>query len=93
MEEIDLKIRNRLTRSLSPAKLLASFNPQPSEDLQTRVDYYFKPYSPATFKNKFMHFETDPDKFILGQINHILLSETSLSFSQRREITDFVDLL
>jgi hypothetical protein len=46
-----------LTRSKTPEKLLALFDPTPNEEIQKKIDYFFKPYSPKQEVTKFMRFE------------------------------------
>lgn len=39
-------IKPELIRSKTPEKLLALFDPTPSEAVQKKIDYFFMPYSP-----------------------------------------------
>ena len=43
-------------RSKTPAQLLDKFDPLPSEDIQKKIDYYFKPYALGKVQSKFMSF-------------------------------------
>ena len=53
-----------LSRTSTPEKLLARFNPFPSEEMQRKIDFYITPYSPNQELKKCIKFRDNDEKYI-----------------------------
>lgn len=56
-------------RSKTPAQLLDRFDPLPSDDIQKKIDYYFKPYSMVNNNTKkYMTFWINEREDLLNRL-------------------------
>ena len=58
-------------RALTPRKMLEMFNPMPSEKVQAKVNFFFRPYNADQNISKHMRFDVDEKADILQKLKQM----------------------
>lgn len=61
-------------RSKTPAQLIDKFDPLPGEEIQRKIDFYFKPYSVGKVQKKYMTFTINEREELLKSLKKKLVN-------------------
>ena len=77
-------------RSKTPAQLLDKFDPLPSNDIQKKIDYFFRPYTNGQVQHKYMSFSYNEKEELLTQLRQKLQNH-ELPKIERTAITELIE--
>lgn len=77
----------------SPEYLLSKFDRAPSANMMSKINYFFKPYSPAIERAKHMTFHDESFSTLNAQIKMSLAQDKHMEFSAKQEVLEYLQEL
>ena len=74
----------------NPEVLLNDFDPSPSKGVMRKYDYFFQGYNPKVHREKHMQFSSDKNSFWISQIQHILQTDSDLSYAEKKQVHSYL---